>query len=82
MFILEALAVCQLYGSRKSLSGWLLAAITTIILFLSISTAAIGCLPLDWYRYLCDNKQHSEYRQISPHYEEIVRRKYLTTTGV
>jgi hypothetical protein len=56
-----------LWRDRRSRLGWLLAAIAAIVLFLTIGSGAIGCLPGSWHKCLCDGQDHSEYRQTFEH---------------
>lgn len=58
----------------RSVWGWILAAIAASILFLTIVSGAIGCLPGDWHKCSCDGQEHSENRQTFQHPENLSQR--------
>jgi len=39
--------------------GWFLVLIAAIGLFLTIGSGAIGCLPQDWHKCVCDGQEHN-----------------------
>jgi hypothetical protein len=52
----------RVYEGQK-LSGWGIIALGLVLDCAACGSGAIGCLPWDWHRCLCDQEQRSEQRE-------------------
>jgi hypothetical protein len=59
------------FDNTRSRLGWIPVALAAVILFLTIGTGFIGCLPWDWGRCLCDGEDHTENSQTDQHSNSI-----------